>query len=189
MLHAFDRRFGSDPRDTLKDATSDVLGKLVASDLLRRVSQNEMPPKDSEARLIGLAAGFGYAEISLAREFGYSNSQIVLVDRDFPLQLSQTLQKHNPDITYIESGLFTYLQEYQKRNIAVATLFGAEYLTSLQRMNELGHLLSKVMLPRGLVVIVPFNETNDSCWQNYDFQLVSQHRDVSVVYQYSGEIR
>lgn len=187
MAHRFDTHLQSS-NDNEKTVTGLPSSKHYC-EYLRLVAGDMLPPYDSSSKFLALAAGYGMAETGLAEELGYENSRLILVDRDYPKHIRERLEAAKPDMEVIESGLFTFLSQYGRKDVSVVTLFGIEYLLNRPQMTELAGLLSQILLPRALVMIAPFNENDEQSWFVNSFTELAVYPKVSAIYRYDREIR
>src|SRR4051812_33552589 len=103
--------------------------------------------------MLGLGAGQGYPELSLAELMGIPHDSVVLLDRKFGAAARDRLARVASSVTLIEQGLFTYLQNPDGKKYSLVTTFGMHDALGSDNMDEFFRLLPNVLVDFAVVFL------------------------------------
>jgi hypothetical protein len=156
--------------------TSDhVSDRLVSDQIARIIDKYHEEPLPSDARMLGLAAGQGYAEMHLATALHIDPAHVTLVDSHFSKSAKSRLKTEFPKMEVVDSDLFDFLATTPATENDIVTVLGAEFLFNPADTAKFISLLPRVMRQRGVVVISPFvgQEDPSPFWTAHGFRPLS----------------
>jgi hypothetical protein len=117
------------------------------------IRRHGTPPITPENPMLGLGAGQGYPELSLAELMGIPHDSVVLLDRAFGEVARDRLARVAPSVPLIEQGLFTYLQNPDGRKYSLVTTFGMHDALGKDNIEEFFRLLPNVLVECAVVFL------------------------------------
>ena len=166
-----------------------TLSAEIITKILLTGTRNEDHSFSPEDKLLALAAGQAYPELTIAENLGIKPSNITLVDRHFSPRARARFQKDYPDVTTIESGMFSFLGNPPVTDFSIVTLIGVEHAFFDQMaISTLITLLPNALQKDGVAIVFPFMGDNPKQeWLSQGFQpLLTWTTDNILAYRYSG---
>lgn len=133
--------------DSQRGINNETAGRILA-DVLQRLCEDDRLPQ-VRGPYVGLAAGWGLAEMAFAKKFEIPIENITLVDRfkdDVPEGMS--------DDQYVVEDLFDFLDSTSSK-YSLVSLFGSEMILNDKNDENLWKGLERVVQRGGYVIVFP----------------------------------